>query len=94
MGFKEKLKKSARVISKEISDGSTPEKHLGKYSYEALSQELIALSQTKPMFRDSKWKKRFIIIEHEIKIKLSNGGEKFSKYQTMLQCLQQVGEMT
>jgi len=93
MGFKEKLKKSARVVSKEISDGVIPERHLGKYSYEALSQELIALSQTRPMFRDSKWKKRFILIEHEIKIKLSDGGSKFSKYQSMLHCLQQVSEM-
>ena len=93
MGFKEKLKKSARDVSKSISDGSTPERHLGRYSYESLSQELIALSQTKPMFRDSKWKKRFIVIEHEIKLKLSDGGDKFSKYQSMLLCMQQISEM-
>jgi len=93
MGFKEKLKKSAREVSQSISDGSTPEKHLGNYSYESLSQELIALSQTKCMFRDSKWKKRFIVIEHEIKIKLSQGGGMFSKYQSMLICLRQVGDM-
>jgi len=93
MGFKEKLKKSAREVSKSISSDSTPEKHLGKYTYETLSQELIALSQIKPMFRDSKWKKRFIVIEHEIKLKLSNGGDKFSKYQSMLLCLTQIEEM-
>ena len=93
MGFKEKLKKSAREVSQSISDGSTQTQHLGKYSYEALSQELIALSQTRPMFRDSKWKKRFIVIEHEIKLKLSQGGDKFSKYQSMLNCLKQVDEM-
>jgi len=93
MGFKEKLKKSAREVSKSISDGSTQTQHLGKYSYEVLSQELIALSQTKPMFRDSKWKKRFIVIEHEIRLKLSNGGDKFSKYQSMLQCMKAIEDM-
>ncbi len=93
MGFKEKLKKSARVVSKDISNDSTPEKHLGNYSYEALSQELIALSQTRPMFRDSKWKKRFIVIEHEINLKISIGGTMFSKYQSMLQCMNQISEM-
>jgi hypothetical protein len=93
MGFKEKLKKSAREVSKSISSDIAQERHLGKYTYESLSQELIALSQTKIMFRDSKWKKRLIVIEHEIKLKISQGGSNFSKYQTMLICLIQVGAM-
>jgi len=92
MGFKDKFTKSAREVSKTISENALDNKHLGKYTYETLSQELIALSQIKPMFRDSKWKKRFIVIDHEIKLKLSIG-DKFSKYQSMLRCLQQVEEM-
>jgi len=93
MGFKEKLKKSAREVSKSISDSTIENRHIGKYTYETLSQEMIALSQTRPMFRDSKWKKRFIIIEHEINLKLSQGGEKFSKYQSMVLCMKAIDEM-
>ncbi len=93
MGFKEKLKKSAREVSKQITENVIENKHLGNYTYETLSQELIALSQTKPMFRDPKWKKRFIIIEHEIRLKLSTTTDKFSKYQSMLQCMKAIGEM-
>jgi len=93
MGFKEKLKKSSREISQQITEKVIENKHIGNYSYEVLSQEMIALSQTKPMFRDSKWKKRFIIIEHEINLKLSTTTDKFSKYQSMLQCMKAIGEM-
>lgn len=92
MGFKEKLKKSSREISQQITEKVIENKHIGKYSYEALSQEMIALSQTKPMFRDAKWKKRFIIIEHEINLKLSLGLQ-FSKYQSMVICMKAISEM-
>lgn len=93
MGFKEKLKKSSRGISQTITEKVIENKHIGNYSYEALSQEMIALSQTRPMFRDSKWKKRFIIIDHEINLKLSQGGVKFSKYQSMIICMKAISEM-
>ena len=93
MGFKERLKKSARDVSHSITQTVVENKFLGNYTYETLSQELIALSQIKPMFRDAKWKKRFIVIEHEIKLKLSKGDSKFSKYQSMLICMKQISEM-
>lgn len=93
MGFKEKLKKSSREISQQITEKVIENKHIGNYTYESLSQEMIALSQVKPMFRDSKWKKRFIIIEHEINLKLSKGDSKFSKYQSMIICMKAISEM-
>ena len=93
MGFKEKLKKSSREISQTITEKVIENKHIGNYSYEVLSQEMIALSQTKPMFRDAKWKKRFIIIEHEINLKLSKQDSKFSKYQSMVICMKAISEM-
>lgn len=71
MGLLPKKKKSAREISKEISDGKREVEHLGKYTAEMIDQEIFSLGNEKPMFRDSKWKKRFDKIKEEIMEKLS-----------------------
>jgi len=68
-------KKSAREISKEISEGTGDPEHLGKYSAEQIDQEIYSLENTKPMFRDSKWKKRYESVEKSIKEKLSRNNE-------------------
>ncbi len=80
MGIKERFKRTtetARETSKKISDGLTPNIHIGKHTYETLSQELIALCQTKPMFRDSKWRKRSNNIRANLLNKVSNGHKNF-----------------
>jgi len=64
-------KKSDREISEEISEGKKEPEHLGKYTKEIIDQELIALEQTKSMFRESKWKKRVESVKDAIMKKLS-----------------------
>jgi len=64
-------KKSDRDISKEISEGKREPEHLGKYTKEVIDQELIALEQTNPMFRESKWIKRVESVKDAIMKKLS-----------------------
>ncbi len=64
------IKDSAREIAKKISDGADPQ-HLGKYSAEMIDQELFSLENQKPMFRDSKWKKKVESVREAIMKKLS-----------------------
>jgi len=66
-----KKKKSAREISKEISEGKEEPQHLGKYSAEMVTQEIYSLQNSKPMFRDFKWKKRFETVRQAVMKKLS-----------------------
>jgi len=65
------VKKSAREIAKAISDGIREPQHIGKYTKEMIDQELFSLDNTKPMFRDSKWKKRAQTVRDAIMKKLS-----------------------
>jgi len=65
------IKQSAREIAKKISEGTADPQHLGKYSAEMLDQELFSLENTKPMFRESKWKKRVESVREGIMKKLS-----------------------
>lgn len=69
-----KLKKGAREIAKSISDGNEEPKHIGKYTKEMIDQELFSLENQKPMFRDSKWKKRVSSVRDAILNKLSRNG--------------------
>jgi len=64
-------KKSAREIATDISEGKREPEHLGKYTKETIDQELIALEQTKSMFRESKWKKRVESVKEAIMKKIS-----------------------
>jgi len=66
-----KIKKTAREIAKSISDGDSEPKHIGKYTKEMIDQELFSLENTKPMFRNSKWKKRAETVREAIMKKLS-----------------------
>jgi len=65
------IKKSAREIAKAISDGVKEPQHIGKYTKEMIDQELFSLENTKPMFRESKWKKRVESVREAIMKKLS-----------------------
>jgi len=65
------IKESAREIAKKISEGKEDPQHLGKYSKEMIDQELFSLENQKPMFRDSKWKKRVQSVREAIMNKLS-----------------------
>ena len=65
------IKQSAREIAKKISEGTTDPQHLGKYTKEMIDQELFSLENQKPMFRDSKWKKRVESVKEAIMKKLS-----------------------
>jgi len=65
------IKESAREIAKKISEGTTDPQHLGKYTKEMIDQELFSLENQKPMFRESKWKKRVQSIREAIMNKLS-----------------------
>jgi len=65
------IKESAREIAKKISEGKLDPQHLGKYTKEMIDQELFSLENQKPMFRDSKWKKRVESVKEAIMKKLS-----------------------
>jgi len=75
VGLFDSKKKNAREISKEISEGKRDPEHLGKYSAEQIDQEIYSLENTKPMFRDSKWKKRYESVQKAIIDKLSRNKE-------------------
>lgn len=80
MGLKEKFRKpieSARETSKKITENLTPNTHIGNHTLETLSQEIIALCQTKPMFRDHKWHKRSRNIRANLMNKISTGDRTF-----------------
>ena len=62
--------KTPRKQSEDISSGRTEPHHIGKHTPETLTQELFSLKNTKPMFRDSKWQKRYAEIQaHILQIK-------------------------
>jgi len=69
------IKESAREIAKKISEGTTDPQHLGKYTKEMIDQELFSLENTKPMFRESKWKKRVESVRKAIMEKISRNKE-------------------
>ena len=94
MGILDKVKKgskeSARKTAEKITDGLTPNTHIGNHSIESLSQEVFSLRNIKPMFRDGKWRKRFANVEANILDKISHGQ---NQYQSLLWELDQVKEM-
>ena len=59
-------KKTARQNAEEISKQQREPEHLGKYSPEALQQELFSLINTKPAFRDKRWNQKWERINHII----------------------------
>ncbi len=65
------IKNTAREIAEKISEGKAQVQHLGKYTKEMIDQELFSLENVKPMFRDSKWKKRVETVKEEIMKKIS-----------------------
>ncbi len=65
------IKQSAREIAKKITDGKLEPQHLGKYTKEMIDQELFSLENTKPMFRDLKFQKRFETVRKAIMEKIS-----------------------
>ncbi len=65
------IKQSAREIAKKISEGKAEPQHLGKYSAEMITQEIYSLQNTKPMFRDLKFQKRFETVRQAVMKKLS-----------------------
>ena len=71
--FKDKKKShsSAREQSLKISTGGAEPSHIGKYTKEMIDQELFSLDNTKPAFRDQKWKKRAGTVRDAIMKKLS-----------------------
>ena len=66
---------SPRETSQAISDGNKDPQHLGKHTVATLTQEVVSLGQTKPMFRDAKWSRR---AEHLRNVILENLKEKKS----------------
>lgn len=86
MGLKEKYK-SAREKSKEITQSIVKPSHLGKHSFETITQELISLSQTKPMFRDKDWNHKARGVRAGILNLISDGNR---KAQRMILVLNQV----
>jgi len=71
LSFLKRKKQSAREISQEISEGKREPEHLGKYTSEMLTQEIYSLQNTKPMFRDLKFQKRFETVRQAVMNKLS-----------------------
>lgn len=59
-------KKTARQIAEETSKQNREPEHLGKYTPEALQQELSSLINTKPAFRDKSWNQKWERINHII----------------------------
>ncbi len=88
--FSKKSKDSARDIAKKITDEVIPNTHIGNHTIESLSQEVFSLRNTKPMFRDSKWKKQFLKIDAQVRDQISHG---HNQYQSLLIELTQIQEM-
>jgi len=89
MGKTEKIKESARVISKKITDGFSENQHIGSHSFETLWQEVYSLGNTKPMFRDKKWYHKSRDIRANIINKIARGNRNF---QQLILFLNQVEE--
>ena len=68
---KKKFGQSPRDESEKITQGETKPHHIGKMSFQVLQAEIVSLRNTKPMFRNSKWKKRAAMIGENIE-KLDN----------------------
>jgi hypothetical protein len=90
MGLKEKFVKDARATAKKITDEVIPNSHIGNHTIESLSQEVFSLRNTKPMFRDAKWKKQFLKVDASIRDKISHGQ---NQYQSLLIEMTQIQDM-
>jgi hypothetical protein len=87
--LKSKKEKSPREQAREISEGKKEPHHIGKHSIETLSQEIFSLDNTKPMFREKKWKEKFQEIKKIIKGKISKN-QKSDQCQNMLKALERI----
>ena len=86
-------KEDPRSESEKITEGKEEPKHLGEHTPETLTQEIVALSQTKPAFRSKKWYKR---ADHIRKILLERVEKDPRQYQGLLSKLDSIvkgGEM-
>ena len=77
MGLKEKFKSSARETAEKITDNLIPNTHIGNHTLETLTQEILSLCNTKPMFRDHKWHKKSRNIRANLMNQISHGNRSF-----------------
>jgi len=56
-----------RRIAEKITSGKLQPQHIGTHTEASLTQEIWSLKNTNPMFRGSKWKKRYAKVEDDIK---------------------------
>jgi len=89
LSFLKRKNKTPREIAKEISEGKQEPQHIGKYTAEMIDQEIFSLGNTKPMFRDSKWKKRAETVREAIDKKLSRNQDSII-CQFQLQALERI----
>jgi len=61
-----------RRIAEKITSGKLQPQHIGKHSEATITQEIWSLKNTNPMFRGSKWKKRYAKVEDDIKKTFDN----------------------
>jgi len=98
MGLKEKskvvlekivtaTKPNPREEAEKITEGKIPEKHLGKHTIETTGQIIFSLENTRPMFRDKKWKESAKLIRKVCMNRISHGDP---HYQNLLRKLDQV----
>jgi len=85
-----KRKKTAREISKDITEGKKEPEHLGKMSIEVIDQLIFSLGNTNPMFRNSKWNKSYENVKDAIMKRLSKN-ENSIICQVQLNSLELVG---
>jgi len=55
-----------RRLAKKISSGELENQHIGKHTVQTIQQEIFSLKNTNPMFRGSKWKKRYAKVKDDI----------------------------
>jgi len=56
-----------RIVSEAITEGNIGPQHLGKHTPETLTQEVVSLGNTKPMFRNKDWTTRAYKIKATIR---------------------------
>ena len=82
---------SARDQAEAITEGM-PEKHLGEHTLETLTQEVVALGNTKPMFRGDKWQSRASSVKKDLAEQFKQNPRGFLRLQKKLNAIIQ-GEM-
>ena len=69
-----------------------PEKHLGEHTLETLTQEVVSLGNTKPMFRGDKWQERAQSVKKSLADQFKQNPRGFLRLQKKLNAIIQ-GEM-